>query len=141
MKINPDYSESSFAPPKEGVHFVRIVEAEAKPGTKGPIIQWKMETFGNDEINQNGKNIWHRTDISGQYSGMLNLFLKAINPEYVGGEFDTDDCIGKELEVSISYPIDKKTGVTSQYPQVKKVSPYVGGTSIPQGTTEQDVPF
>jgi hypothetical protein len=84
-----------------------------------------METFGNEDRNQNNKTLYHRTAISGQFSGILNLFLKAADQDYAGGAFDTDTFIGKELEVTIAYPIDKNTGARSQYSQVKKVAPYV----------------
>lgn len=144
-QIQPDYSENKFAEAKEGTHFARISAAEPKTQSNGErIIAWEMETFGNEDPNQNGKKLFHRTAIAGQYSGILNIFLKAANPDYVGGAFDTDDYIGKELEVTIVYPIDKKTGQRSQYSQVKKVAPYVqnfgGFDSTPAFVTEHDVP-
>src|SRR4051812_18740901 len=115
MQVNPDYSENIFAEAKEGTHFARIAKAEPKTQKNGEkVIAWELETFGNEDPNQNNRKLFHRTAIHGQYSGLLNIFLKAANPEYTGGEFDTDDYVGKEIEVSIIYPIDKQTGKRSQ---------------------------
>lgn len=148
MIINPDYSENKFAELKEGTHFVRITAAELKEQSNGAVIAWEMETFGNADRNQNNKKIFHRTTMAGQYSGMLQLFLKAANPQYVSGGFDTDEYIGKELEVTIEYPIDKRTNQRSQYSQVKKVAPYtppIGGfestSAFFDPKDSEDVPF
>ena len=132
--IQPDYAESSMAPLPAGTYFARIVEAEYENHPKsGQIIKWELEVFGNPEKKFNGKGIYHRTNISGQFSGYLKLFLQAINPNYAGEAFDTDDYIGKELEVTIAYDIDKQTGQPSQYSKIKKVAPYVA--------VESDVPY
>ena len=146
MEVTPDYSENKFAEAKEGTHYVRITEATPQTQKNGDrIIAWKMETFGNEDRNQNNKTLYHRTAISGQFSGILNLFLKAADQDYSGGVFDTATFIGKELEVTIVYPIDKQTGKRSQYSQVKKVSPYIPnvGTQFPgePSFTESDIPY
>ncbi len=148
MEFNPDYSESKFGPVAAGVHFVRVIDAEASKTQKGvPLITWTMESFGNENPIQNGKKVWHRTEISGQFSGMLKLFLQAINPEYAGGPFNTEEYLGKELEITVEYPMDKQTGQPSQYSRIKRVAPFVGAAGdIPAFSTEPtynsgNVPF
>lgn len=135
MRLTPDYSESAFVPVPAGVYKVRILKAEYDAGKEFngnppvPRIAWELETFGSPQKAHNNRKIWHRTPTSGQFSGVLAQFVRAIDPEYNLGELDTDNFIGKEVEVEIEYP-KKKDGSIMEYPQVKKVLPSSGNASL-----------
>lgn len=132
-EVLPNFSEvNEFENLADGTYPVRVFGVEGRKTKDGtPYLNWTLKVFDSPEPRANGRIIFHNTPISGQYAYILRNFLKAANPEYPGGKFDTDDFIGRALEVTIKNKPDPKTGAPSKYPSVTKQAPYVPSGSVP----------
>jgi len=110
--ITPDFSEeTSFELIPEGVYNTRIVKTEVKTSQAGnQYVNWTMDIFGaeGDYEKFNNQKIWHVTMTSGKAAGMLKQFVKAVTGEGPRPEFDTDDLLSRELEVTVAHRIDQQ---------------------------------
>lgn len=105
-----------------GVYKVRIVSA--KPGSWAgrdgkkdtPLLNWRMETFGETEDKNNGRSIFHRTPLAGGGAFRLQDFYKAATGEEIKGSFDYTTLYGKEIEITVAEQKDKP-----EYTEVKSV--------------------
>lgn len=109
LTITPDYTEAQEAQPvPAGVYNVRVDSWEEKasgpesknPGTK--YLNWTLVIFGadGDYAKQNNRKIWLTTMLKGPGAGILRDFSKACFGT-APATFDTDDFIGKELQVTL----------------------------------------
>ncbi len=116
--VTPDFTGTSdeVGP---GTYKVRVTGAKMdereKDDKKIPLVVWTMDTFGEAEEKNNGRKVWYRTDLSGEWAKKLKSFYKAATGEELDGPFDTDMLMGKELQVTLAE--------RNNYIEVKSVSP------------------
>lgn len=108
MEFTPDYTETKgkLEAPLSGTYAVRITSSEPKSikmkdGQEVRGISWRLVIFGSKNAEENGKNIFYQTSLSGPFAWTTRAFLESANPKYNGGAFDTADYLGKTLEVTI----------------------------------------
>jgi len=126
MQITPDFSNASeSAPIPAGVYKTRITGCEQKTSqrTGNSYLNWKLTIFGADgELSrQNNRPLFLVTMFSGPGAGRLKDLCKAATGAVPTGSFDTDNLIGKEVEVVVADRIDQQTGQPSSFPDVKHV--------------------
>src|SRR3990167_284251 len=121
MKLRADYSQAmDFQPPNPGTYPMRIMSCEVKTTKSGgQAVKWILKIFNSDDPSQNGKTISYFTSLSGKASFNLRQFLKSADESLDNVNFDTNDFLGKCIEVT--FVINSVSG----YPDVKKVYPYV----------------
>lgn len=127
MLVTPNLSEiqENVGP---GSYKCRIVDAkfdewqgkEGRPNT--PYINWRMETFGEEDAKNNGRAIFHKTPTAGKGAFRLRDFYKAAIKQELSGDFDTEMLFGRELLVTVVDGTDKE-GNPSGYTEVKAVRP------------------
>lgn len=104
MLVTPDFTEVKDAV-GPGTYKVRVVDATLgqweKEGRVTPYINWRMETFGENEAKNNGRTIWHKTPVTGKGAFKLQDLYKAAMGSSLTGEFDTEQIQGKEMEVTV----------------------------------------
>lgn len=123
MLVTPDFAEisESITP---GTYKARIVKGdlgEWSTGTK--YINWRMETFGEEDAKNNGRAIFHKTPIGGKGAFRLADLYRAATKQSLTGEFDTDQLMGKEVTVVVVDGVDNRTGTPTGYVEVKAVKP------------------
>jgi hypothetical protein len=126
MQITPDFSEASESSPiPAGVYKARITACEQKTSQRSgnAYLNWKLTIFGADgELKrQNNRLLFLATVLNGPGAGRLMDLYKAATGAKPSGPFDTDELIGKEVEVVVVERIDATTGQPSNFPDVKTV--------------------
>ena len=112
-----------------GVYNARITGAEPKTSKAGgTYVAWELTIFGAEgELSRfNNHKAWHNTMTSGKGAGMLKSFYKAATGEDLTGSLDTDNLLGKEIQVTLTEGKDQH-GQPSNYPSVKAVKPLNAG--------------
>ena len=105
--VKPDLTQTSDQV-SPGTYKVRIKDAkigewEAKDGKPAtPYINWRMETFGEEQTKNNGRAVFWRTATAGKGAFQLQNLYKAATGEKLDGEFDTDQLLGKEIQVTVA---------------------------------------
>ena len=125
--VSPDFSEvqDDLQP---GTYRARITGAkldqwparDGKPAT--PLVVWTLETFGESEEKNNGRRIFYRTPAAGRAAFRLKDFYKSIVGEELGGNFDTDMFINREVEVVLEQQVGQD-GQPTRYTDVKAIKP------------------
>lgn len=125
--IKPDFSQvQDHVEP--GTYRARIVDAKIDewPGKNGkpatPYINWRMETFQETEVKNNGRSIFMKTPITGKGAFRLRDLYRAATGEALDSEFDTEQLMSKEVELVIVDGKDAE-GNPSGYTDVKAVKP------------------
>jgi hypothetical protein len=125
--VTPDYSEA-FQPLAPGEYAARICgyDLKSSKNSGARYVNWGLEVTEGD---REGAKIGYNTMIEGKGAGILQGFLKAIDPSYDGGPFDPQSYVGSRLVMTV---------VEEEYngkinPKVKSVRPFAG--------TEEDTPF
>lgn len=117
----------SFDPIATGRYTVKAIGWEAKEGKNNPSVKylrWTLKITGEDKWN--GRQLFVNTFYKGvKNTTQLYKMLKDINQDHTGSEFDPDDFLEKPFEVEIHYPIDRRTGEISKYPEIKATYPFV----------------
>lgn len=119
--IKPDFTEvpEQIGP---GTYKGQVRTAAIKEWPSGDsYIEWVLETVQESNPKNNGRRIFHRTSTSGKGAFQLQKFYKAATGQALTGQFDTDQLIGKIVELTIEDGMDKKTGVPTGYTNVKDV--------------------
>lgn len=120
MQITPDFTEAQEKTQiPAGVYNVRVDSCEQKTSQKGAkYLSWKLVIFGAEGTyaKQNNRPVFLTTMTSGPGAGILQTFIKATLGT-VGASFNTDDLLGKELQVTL---VDRvKPDGTPGWPEVK----------------------
>jgi hypothetical protein len=121
MLVNPDFSEiqEEVVP---GSYKCTIKKADVKDWPNGgTYINWALETFGEPEPKNNGRTIFHKTSVSGKGAFMLQKFYKAATGQALTGKFDTEQLLGKRIEVQVVDGV--RNGEPTGYTEVKNVKP------------------
>lgn len=129
MLITPQLDEAvestESTPMPTGVYNVRVEGVEMKTSKAGgKYLSWKLVVFGaeGDLARYNNWPVYYSTMTEGKGAGMLKSFFKACTGEELAGGFDTDVCLGKELQATI---VQRKNedGTVSKWPDVKGIKP------------------
>lgn len=142
MQINPDYTDcKSKTCPPEGRYKARVVACEKadKLDNDGfPQIQWVLRII-HDEPSFSGFEFKHSTSVGGKWAWTTRQLYQAIEPTYASGPFDTKDCVGKDVEVTIVRPVDPKTGQISRWPRARDIGPVIVQGSVSSEGLHQNV--
>lgn len=121
MLVKPSFDE--VADEVQPGRYTCIVK-DAKLGewsTGTPYVNWRLETYGEKDAKNNGRAIWHRTAAAGKGAFQLQRFYKAATGQALTGEFDTEQLVGKKVQVEVAERVyEGKT-----YAEVKAVSAVV----------------
>lgn len=121
--ILPDFSEiqEDVSP---GTYKGRIRKGEVKEWPNGgAYVNWEIETYGEAEPKNNGRRIFHKTSVSGKGAFMLQKFYRAATGQALSGQFDTEQLVGKSVEVEVVDGVNRQTGQPTGYVEVKAVRP------------------
>ena len=123
MLVQPDFSEiqEEITP---GTYKVSVRKGEVKEWPSGgSYVKWELETYGESEPKNNGRRTFYSTSVSGKGAFMLQKFYKAATGQTLTGQFDTEQLVGKKLEVEIVDGVNRQTGEKTGYTDVKTVRP------------------
>lgn len=123
MLIAPDFSEvaDEVVP---GTYKGIIKKGEVKEWQSGTkYINWEIETYGEQDPKNNGRRIFHKTPITGKGAFQLQRFYRAAVGRPLSGQFDTEDVVGKAVEVTMVEGINRETQEPTGYMEVKVVKP------------------
>jgi len=126
MLVTPSFDEiqDDVSP---GVYKVRV-----RKGTLGywdgdaktkPYVNWELETFGETESKNNGRRIFYKTSAAGKGAFVLQKFFRAACGEALKGAFDTEQLVGKVLQVEVIDGVNRQTGEKTGYTEIKDVRP------------------
>lgn len=121
--VVPDFSDvaEEIGP---GTYKVMVKKGEVKEWPNGgTYINWELETFGDSATKNNGRKIFYKTSTSGKGAFMLQRFYKATVGQPLTGSFDTEQLVGKQIEVEIVDGVNRQTGEKTGYTDVKTVRP------------------
>ena len=117
--VTPDFSEIQEEV-VAGTYKGIIKKGEVKEWPNGgQYVNWMIETFGEAEAKNNGRTIWHKTSTSGKGAFMLQKFYKAATGQALTGKFDTEQLIGKQIEVTLADGV--RNGQPTGFTEVKNV--------------------
>jgi hypothetical protein len=100
--ITPDFSEikEDVVP---GTYKGIIKKGEVKEWPNGgQYVNWEVETYGETEAKNNGRRIFIKTSVSGKGAFVLQKLYKAATGEPLTGKFDTEQLVGKQVEVDMA---------------------------------------
>lgn len=126
MLVKPDFSDvpDEVTP---GTYKGRIKAAKVGEWQSGgSYINWTIETYGESDAKNNGRMIFHKTATSGRGAFQLQKFYRAATGQPLTGPFDTDQLLGKNVEVEVVAGVNRQTGEPSGYLEVKAVRPVSG---------------
>lgn len=119
--VKPDLSEA-VDEITAGVYRGIVKRGEVKYWDEAqtkPYVHWIIETFGEVDAKNNGRMIHHKTSASGKGIFTLQQFYRAATGKVLAGQFDTEECVGKPVELTIVDGV--RDGVPTGYVEVKKV--------------------
>lgn len=121
--VTPDFAEvADEVTPGTYKGIVKKGEVkEWQTGTK--YINWEIETYGESDTKNNGRRIFHKTPITGKGAFQLQRFYRAATGKSVTGAFDTEDVVGKSVEITVVDGVNRQTGEPTGYIEVKSVKP------------------
>lgn len=121
MLVEPSFDEVA-AEITPGKYRGIIKKGELKEWPKGgKYINWELETVGETEPKNNGRRIYHKTSISGRGAFMLQKFYRAATGQPLTGNFDTEQLLGRTVEVEIVDGVNRETNTPTGYTEVKAV--------------------
>ena len=126
MLVTPNFDEiqEEIAP---GTYKARVRKGDVKEWPNGgSYVNWELETYGESEPKNNGRRIFHKTSCSGKGAFMLQKFYKAATGQALTGQFDTEQLVGKQIEVEVIDGINRQTQAPTGYTEVKNVRPVTG---------------
>lgn len=128
-----DSSPTEKQPIPPGEYSVRIIELKETKTQKGvPQLQWKLEIqSGHPSFHGRWLSYWTGFS-SGGLNALVHLLQCAGLDAYTSGPFNSDDVIGKMINVTLESNF--RDGVESQYPKVMAVNPF-------DPETVDDLPF
>lgn len=117
--ITPDFSEiQDTVTPGTYKGVIKKGEVRNWP-SGGSYVNWEIETYGEAESKNNGRRIFHKTSVSGKAAFQLQKFYRAATGQMLTGAFDTEQLIGKQVEVDIVDGV--RDGVPTGYTEVRNV--------------------
>lgn len=121
MLVKPDFSEiaEEVTP---GTYKAVVKKGELKEWPNGgTYVNWELETTGEPQPKNNGRKIFYKTSTSGKGAFMLQKFYRAATGQALTGQFDTDQIVGKLVEVEVVDGVNRQTGEKTGYTDVKAV--------------------
>lgn len=125
MKYDIEVDNTDFSIP-QGTYVCRIIRADIGRAKQGPFenLDTLKTYFQITQGPHENKEFTYETPLQGKLKWLSKRTVKACIPTYGGGEFDTDDLIGKFVDVEI-IPTLTKTGQPSRFPRVENVNFHV----------------
>lgn len=123
MLVEPDFSEvqDEVTP---GTYKCIIKKGEVKEWPRGgQYINWEMETVGESDLKNNGRKIFYKTSVSGKGAFMLQRLYKTVIGQPLTGQFDTEQLVGKQVQVEVVDGVNRQTQEPTGYTEVKAVRP------------------
>lgn len=119
--ISPDFSQ--VVELKPGTYKARFTDCQTKQSAKGDTyLNWKLEVFGNDDTALNGKGFTHNTMVTGPGARNFRTLVRAtVDANYEGGPIETDQILGKEVQVVLKQGKDRD-GNPSDFPEVSTMT-------------------
>ncbi len=122
--IQPDFSDIQDAV-GPGTYKVMIKKGEVKEWPSGgKYVNWEMETFGETDMKNNGRRVFHKTSTSGKGAFMLQQIYRAAVGQTLTGSFDTEQLVGKQVAIEVVDGV--RNGEATGYTEVKRVKPING---------------
>lgn len=120
--ITPDFSETAELKP--GAYRARVAKCEHKFSQAGKqMLNVEYEVVENQNPMLNGRKVRTFYMLEGKGASRLKSFLRAtLDPAYDGGQFDTDNLMGKLVNIVLKQGTDFQTGQPSEWPEVASVS-------------------
>lgn len=121
MLVKPDFSEiaEEVTP---GTYKAVVKKGELKEWPSGgTYVNWELETTGETQPKNNGRKIFYKTSTSGKAAFMLQKFYRAATGQALTGQFDTEQLVGKLVEVEVVDGVNRQTGEKTGYTDVKAV--------------------
>lgn len=119
--IQPDFSDIQDQV-SAGTYKVIVKKGEVKEWPNGgSYINWELETYGEGEAKNNGRRIFDKTATSGKGAFRLQQFYKAATGQSLTGSFDTEQLVGKQLEIELVDGV--RNGEPTGYTEVKRIRP------------------
>ena len=102
MLVKPDFSEVADAV-TEGTYRGVITRGEVKEWPSGGhFVKWELQTVGEADPKNNGRKFYVTTSASGKGAFMLQRIYKAATGQALTGSFDTEQLVGKQVEVQLT---------------------------------------
>lgn len=121
MLVKPDFSEVAEEV-VAGTYKGIIKKGDVKEWPNGgQYINWEIETYGELEPKNNGRRIYHKTAVAGKAAFQLQRLYRAVTGKAVTGEFDTEELVGKSVEVVVVDSVNRQTKEPTGYMEVKTV--------------------
>lgn len=117
--VKPDFSEiqDTVTP---GAYTCIVKKGEVKEWPNGgAYVNWELETYGEPEVKNNGRRIFHKTSLQGKGAFMLQQFYSAAVGQPLTGPFDTEQLVGKKIAVELVDGV--RDGQPTGYTEVKRV--------------------
>lgn len=124
--VQPDFSEiqEEITP---GTYKARVRKGDVKEWPNGgSYVNWELETYGESEPKNNGRRTFYKTSVSGRGAFMLQKFYKAATGQTLTGQFDTEQLVGKQVEIEVVDGVNRQTGEKTGYTDIKSVRPVTG---------------
>jgi hypothetical protein len=101
MLVKPDFTEVADEV-TAGVYRDVITRGEVKEWPSGGhYVKWELQTVGETDPKNNGRKIFVSTSASGKGAFMLQRIYKAATGQALTGPFDTEQLVGKQVEVQL----------------------------------------
>lgn len=126
IQVNPNTDASGFDYVEAGKYTFRVkgVEQKQKQGSPFPYLNWTMEFADANILGVAGKKVGGIFDITTlKPEAQFRLRQLSDSLGFDWGDFDTDDCIGREFEAHVTvdlYDPDVPKNKISKYVPVKK---------------------
>lgn len=121
--VTPDFSDVQDEV-QPGVYKCTVKKAELKDWPNGgKYVNWQLETYGEAESKNNGRAVFHKTSTSGRAAFQLQNFYRAATGQPLTGAFDTEQLLGKRVEVEVVAGMNRQTGEPTGYNEIKAVRP------------------
>ena len=117
MLVTPSFDEvqEEVVPGTYKVTIKKGTPGEYSTGT--PYVNWELETWGEADPKNNGRRIFHRTPTAGKGAFQIQRFYRAAAGEILSGAFDTEQLVGKQVEVEVG----EREYEGKKYTEVKSV--------------------
>lgn len=119
--VKPDFSEIR-EDISAGTYKVIVKKGELKEWPNGgTYVNWLMETYGEAQPKNNGRSVWHKTSTAGKGAFMLQNLYKAATGKQLAGQFDTEELVGRQVEVTVVDGV--RNGEPTGFTEIKAVRP------------------
>lgn len=121
------FQKPQWTPGRYAAKVIEIKESDKTDRHGYNALVFKFEVFKSPTPTLIGKRLSRWYPLGGMGAKSLWRCLKTLNPEYNGRDFNTDDYIGRKLEIEVDVAPDKDGNV---WPKINKVFPFIEPQSV-----------